>query len=288
MLALNLSLAVATGARDWLTYKLNKQGKVLYINNEVALEDFIWRIKAMASRMNQKGDLKNLIFPKVLPEGEQFWYELDEVVSEERPTLVVVDTFYMLHEGEENDSSDMKPILKKFLALRDEYKTAVLLIHHTKKGSQFSKMHNEQMRGSSVFGAMPDTILQMKRSGSDDTKRYLKPTKLRHSSDLARICRQLGFDPGTLWFSDEGEVIEEWQQPRNHPFTSEKRISVGDVFHSEEIIPLKEIVTRTVPFGYNEKTIRRRVDRWIAEGSVAKTKHGHYKMTKGDAIRLAT
>ncbi|MGB6647059.1 MAG: AAA family ATPase, partial [Bacteroidota bacterium] len=270
MLALNLSLAVATGAQDWLAYKLNKQGKVLYVNNEVALEDFIWRIKAMASEIDPKEALKNLIFPKVLPEGEQFWHHLDEVVSEERPALLVVDTFYMLHQAEENDSSDMKPILKKFLALRDEYKMAVLLIHHTKKGSHFSKMHNEQMRGSSVFGAMPDTVLQMKRSGSDDTKRYLKPTKLRHSSDLARVCRQLGFDAETLWFTDEGEIAEGDQQPPKQPARAIERISTQDVFRGNGVLQAKEIVARVRSLGYSGKTTQRLLERWISDGLVEK------------------
>jgi hypothetical protein len=70
-------------------------------------------------------------------------------------------------------------------------------------------MHNDQMRGSNVFGSITDTVLQMRRSAQDENKRIIKPTKFRHVGDDNRKCRLLSLDPVNLWFRDEGETNEE-------------------------------------------------------------------------------
>jgi hypothetical protein len=48
----------------------------------------------------------------------------------------------------------------------------------------------------------------MKMSQKYGSKRLIKAAKLRYGSDENQKVYHLSLDPGSLWFADEGEVIE--------------------------------------------------------------------------------
>ena len=148
----------------------------------------------------------------------------------------------------------MKALMREFLSLRDKYNLAVLLIHHTKKGARYQKMHNDQMRGSNVFSGVTDTVLQIRRSAEDETKRIIKPTKFRHVSDENRKCRLLSLNPETLWFKDEGETDEGEHIMAAEP-TAEEAIDWTGIFNDGRPLSRKEIIERCNPLGYDDRTI---------------------------------
>ncbi len=155
LLAMNLALAVAIGAEKWLDYEIVKPGKVLYLNNELAFNDFAGRLKKMGNNLPARGDISNLIIPNEVPALSECWDALIEVCKIEKPILIIVDCLYFSHDKDENDSSQMKALMRQFLSLRDNHNLAVLLIHHTKKGARYERMHNDQMRGSIFSGVSP-------------------------------------------------------------------------------------------------------------------------------------
>jgi RecA-family ATPase len=229
LIAMNLALSIAVGATKWLAYQITKQGKVLYLNNELAFSDFARRLKTMCDSLPARGDISNLIVPRAVPALRECWDTLNETCEREKPCLIVVDCLYFTHDKDENDSSEMKTLMRQFLALRDKYSLAILLIHHTKKGARYERMHSDQMRGSNVFSGITDTILQLRRSVSDERKRIIKPTKFRHVSDEKRKCRLLSLNPETLWFRDEGETDEGEHIAMADP-TAEEEIDFREVF----------------------------------------------------------
>ncbi len=133
LLAMNLAISIAIGAGKWLGYEIKKNGKVLYLNNELAFSDFAWRLKLMGNNLPASGDISNLIVPKEVPALSECWDTLNDTCKNESHALIVVDTLYFTHDKDENDSSQMKALMRQFLSLRDKYNLAVLLIHHTKK-----------------------------------------------------------------------------------------------------------------------------------------------------------
>lgn len=240
LLAMNLALSIAVGASKWLAYDVAKQGKVLYLNNELAFSDFARRLKSMSQSLPARGDISNLIVPKEVPALTECWNTLNEVCEREKPCLIVVDCLYFAHDKDENDSSQMKALMRQFLALRDRFHLALLLIHHTKKAARYEKMHNDQMRGSNVFGGITDTVLQVRRSAADESKRIIKPTKFRHVSDENRKCKLLSLNNESLWFKDEGETDEGEHIASANP-TAEEEIDFREIFGEDGSYPVNRL-----------------------------------------------
>ena len=277
LVAMNLAISIAVGADTWLGYGIAKHGKVLYLNNELPFPTFGWRVKTMSNSLPAQGDISNLIAPRVVPVLSECWDSLNETCERENPCLIIVDALYFLHDRDENDSSEMKTLMRKILALRDIHNLAVLLIHHTKKGSRHVRMHNDQMRGSNVFGGITDTVLQMRRSGVDETKRIIKPTKFRHVGDEERKCRLLSLNPETLWFRDEGETNEDDHIARLEP-TAEQTIDWKEIIQQGEVVSRKEMLERCSPHRYDERTIDRCLKKAKAAGTLKVPKFGYYSL----------
>lgn len=278
LLAMNLALSIAIGADKWLEFEIVKHGKVIYLNNELAFIDFARRLKTMGNNLPTKGDISNLIAPREVPALKDCWETLNELCEREKPCLIVIDTLYFSHNQDENDSSDMKALMRLFLSLRDKYSLAVLLIHHTKKGASTQKMHNDQMRGSNVFGGVTDTILQFRRSALDETMRIMKPTKFRHVSDENRKCRLLSLDAKSLWFKDEGETDEGEHIAKLAP-TAEQEIDFVQILSNAKELSRREIVERCEPLGYDERTIDRMLKKAKSKGTLKEgSKYGTYTL----------
>lgn len=278
LLAMNLALSVAINADSWLQYEIVKHGKVIYLNNELSFVDFARRLKTMGKNLPARGDISNLIVPKEVPALEDCWETLNELCEREKPCLIVIDTLYFCHNQDENDSSDMKALMRQFLSLRDKYGLAVLLIHHTKKGANLQKMHNDQMRGSNVFGGVTDTIMQFRRSALDEKMRIIKPTKFRHVSDDNRKCRLLSLHAETLWFKDEGETEEGEHIAIVNP-TAEQEIDWKKIFTEGKELSRKEIIEGCNPLGYDERTIDRILKKAKSKGTLREgSKYGCYSL----------
>jgi hypothetical protein len=272
LLAMNLALSVAVGADSWLSYSIAKYGKVLYLNNEMAFDDFARRLQAQCQSLPAPGDIRNLVVPKHVPPIRECWDTLNKACEELHPALVVIDCLYLSHDEDENDSSAMKALMRKALSLRDAFHLAVILVHHTKKGSRYTTMHNDQMRGSSVFGGSADTTIQIRRSATDVGKRIIKPLKGRHLSDSVLKCRLLSLDPETLWFRDEGETRES-DHIAVASQTAEDEVDFRQIFGEAKGLSRKEIQERCKPLGYDERTIDR-----LIKKKLKVVKYGHYSL----------
>jgi hypothetical protein len=277
LIAMNLALSIAVGAKKWLDYEITKRGKALYLNNELAFADFARRLKTMCESLPAAGDISNLIVPKEVPALNECWNTLTTTCEREKPCLIIVDCLYFAHDKDENDSSEMKALMRQFLALRDRHNLALMLIHHTKKAARYERMHNDQMRGSNVFGGMTDTVLQMRRSAADEGKRIIKPTKFRHVSDEHRKCRLLSLNPETLWFKDEGET-DESEHIATAGQTAEETIDFAEVFRDKKELSRKEILERCQPLGYDERTIDRILKKAKASGTLKVPRYGYYAL----------
>jgi AAA domain len=142
-LVLCLVLSVARGI-PWLGFKTRK-GKVLLIDNELHLETLAHRLRvvaeALAIDITELNDMVQVIslraqlldifrlrvFLKSLKQGEY--------------SLIVLDALYrLIPEGkEENSNSDMTQIYNAVDDFADHLQAAVVLVHHTSKGSQSGK-----------------------------------------------------------------------------------------------------------------------------------------------------
>ncbi len=278
---MNLALAVAVGAKKFLSWEIERPGRVLFLNNELYLEDFALRFKKMSEHLPARGDLNNFLAPPHVPSIDECWDDLNRICSSEAPALLVLDCLYFAHNEDENDSSRMKILMRRLQKLRDDHSLCVLVVHHLRKGTRNERMHNDLLRGAGVFGAVADTVLLLKRSQRNESMRLLKPTKLRHSADENRGARLLSLDPSSLWFHDEGEVNEDDHLLQlDEQRTAEEEIDFKEIFDGQGELSRKEIIERCAPLGYDERTIDRLLRQAKTAGILISQRYGRYELRR--------
>lgn len=148
----DLIISVASG-RDFLgKFPVLDPGPVLVIQNENA--DYIMKdrtekiildrgLTGEAHRVSKS--VVNVEFPPELPikfinqqgftmNNEEHRRQVELLIQEMKPVLVVFDPLYLMFEGDLNSSKDLNPILNWLLSLKTEYHTSVMVIHHYNKG----------------------------------------------------------------------------------------------------------------------------------------------------------
>jgi predicted ATP-dependent serine protease len=281
ILAMNLGLAIATGKDTILNYKIHKKGKVLYLNNELPFPEFVSRFNKMVkpNSHDQTDKLQNFIIPNRFPLLSEYKIDLDAKCRQEKPILIIIDCLYWTHNNKENDNSEMKNVLRDLVSLRDEHQTAILIIHHTKKGSKSELMHNDNIRGASVFGGVADSIFQIRRSSKNEELRLLKPTKLRYGDDKIKKVKLLSLNSNSLLFIDEGETNESehiaYPEQRE---TAEKSLDWKQVFKPDEVLSRKDVIKRCEGLGFTNRTIDRELKRAKDTEIIKSPKHGSYSL----------
>ena len=281
LLAMNLAIAIATGKEKFLHYNIKKRGKVLYLNNELPFLEFVFRFRTMINNFDKSksGLLNNFIFPDKFPPLDDYWKELTNKCESEMPILIILDCLYWAHDRKENDNSEMKTLMRQLIELRDAHKLAVLVIHHTKKGSKFNEMHNDNMRGASVFGSVADAVIQIRTSSKEESSRIIRPTKLRYSNDKIRRVHLLSLNVDTLWFKDEGETDEkEHIAAYTKRATAKERIDWSKILKPGESVQRKNIIERCSHLNFDDRTIDRLLKEAKGDKTLKVLKHGYYSL----------
>ena len=75
--------------------------------------------------------------------------KLEEKIKQELPTVVVFDPLYLMFDGDINSAKELGPVLKWCLYIKNQYKCAVILVHH------FGKSQGEDNRrgGQKLLGS---------------------------------------------------------------------------------------------------------------------------------------
>jgi hypothetical protein len=107
--------------------------------------------------------------------------KLAELIEREKPVALIVDPLAELHTVEENDNTALREVIARFRALAVEHSMAVVVLHHTRKGSAQAAGDADSARGaSSIIGAVR-VALTLTNMTEDDAK-ALGFTKDRRNS----------------------------------------------------------------------------------------------------------
>ncbi len=170
-LALDLAVAVASGAPCVRRFAVSRTGRVLLFAAEDALHIVRQRLAGIARAAGRDLadlDIQVITAPSVRLDIERDRDALTETVDRLRPRLLVLDPFVRLHRIDENISGEVAPLLAYLRELQRRYHVAVVLVHHARKGG--SKMRAGQaLRGSSEFHAWGDSNLYLRRHGDQLT-----------------------------------------------------------------------------------------------------------------------
>ena len=152
-LVLDMGVAVASGTKFLGEFDVIDPGPVLIVQNENApwiLKDRLVKIRAARGLVGEIKKVRGLYrvqFPPRLPlyyinqQGfslnDPFHKKiLDQVMTEVKPKLVILDPLYLMFEGEISQSKDLNPILTWLLGLKDKHDCSMVIIHHHKKNTQ--------------------------------------------------------------------------------------------------------------------------------------------------------
>jgi hypothetical protein len=198
-IGLDLALSIATG-RPWQGRAV-KRGPVLYVSAEGGA-GISKRVNAWLSHHGvDDADVLWLLQPIALSAGQEDVdalfaaikdkMRLDEMGAEEGdylvPSLIVVDTLARCFVGDENQQEDMGNFVRAVDIFRDEFRTAVLAIHH-------SGRDETRERGSTTFKGALDTLMRLDKS---DMNLVLSCEKQKDSEQFKEIDLRLHVVPET-------------------------------------------------------------------------------------------
>jgi len=204
MLALNLALSVSTG-RDFLGWE-SEIGKVLYLQTEINDRALDERIdKMLFGQSEQIYELAKMNFfiatNRIQLDQEKGISLLTEEVKREKPILLIIDPLYDLHKKNEDNATEMAPLLSDIREISRECDCAVILIHHQgKKAEGFSTNAGHACRGSSAFADVPDSSVSL----SKDKEGYCLRGIFRNRSSLEDF--RLSFNQENLMFECSNDL----------------------------------------------------------------------------------
>lgn len=168
-LVYDLVISVASGEPFLGRFPVLDPGPVLVIQNENA--DYIMKDRTekvildrgLVGRVKSRGRSRlNLEFPPNLPitflnqqgftlSNEEHRAQIEKLISELSPVLVVFDPLYLMFDGDLNSSKELNPILNWLLSLKNKYKTSVMVIHHYNKGNQQTSLKGGARMAGSIM-----------------------------------------------------------------------------------------------------------------------------------------
>jgi hypothetical protein len=125
---------------------------------------------------------------------------LREIITERRPDLFVADPFAELHGLDENSNTGVRAVIAQFRALAVEFDMAVILVHHTRKGT-LEPGDPEILRGGSAIVGGGRSIFTLLPMGEKDAEVLGSPTDRKSRSRFVRL------DDAKLNYADIAEAV---------------------------------------------------------------------------------
>jgi hypothetical protein len=166
-LALDLAVAVASGAACLRRFRPPATGPVLLFSGEDPLDVVRRRLQGIAGAAGVAFaglQIHVITAPSLRLDLAADQQRLSDTVAALRPRLLVLDPFVRLHRIDENAAAEVAPLLGYLRGLQRRFHTAVLLVHHARKGAGHLRA-GQALRGSSELHAWGDSNLYLRRKG---------------------------------------------------------------------------------------------------------------------------
>lgn len=166
-LALDLAVSVATGRPCLRRFAVPQPGPVLLFAAEDGPHIVQQRLQGIAAAADfafNHLDIHVITVPQLRLDQRTDRDDLRDTVERERPRLLILDPFVRLHSIDENAASEVAPLLAFLRSLQRQFATAVVLVHHARKGAAHAR-GGQALRGSSELHAWGDSNLYLRRRG---------------------------------------------------------------------------------------------------------------------------
>jgi hypothetical protein len=170
-LALDIAVAVASGAPCLRRFPVARTGRVLLFAAEDALGVVRHRLDGICAAAGVELAALNLdviTAPTLRIDTDDDQQRLADTVDALRPVLLVLDPFVRLHRVDENVCSEVAPLLAYLRDLQRRFALAIVVVHHARKGAGRARA-GQALRGSSEFHAWLDSALYLRRTDDELT-----------------------------------------------------------------------------------------------------------------------
>ena len=220
-LALDVAVAVASGAPCLRRFRVPRPGAVVLFAAEDALHVVRQRLEGIARAAGvdfQTLDIHVITAPVLRLDHVADQQRLTETIAAIQPRLLVLDPFVRLHRIDENAAAEVAPLLAYLRTLERCYAIGVLLVHHARKGGSRVRA-GQALRGSSELHAWGDSNLYLRRTESS-LRLGVEHRAAEAIDDLTLELRTVGAVAGALAL----HVVEHHPAEVEHPSTASDRI----------------------------------------------------------------
>jgi hypothetical protein len=185
-LALDLAVSVASGTPCLRRFPPRQKGPVVFFPAEDPLHVVRARLEAITQAAGvafETLDLHVITAPTLRLDVNDDRVRLRNTVAAVRPKLLVLDPFVRLHRADENAAAEVAPLLGFLRTLQRRYATAVVLVHHARKGAAHARA-GQALRGSSELHAWGDSNLYLRRQ-RDTLRLHIEHRAAPATDDLA-------------------------------------------------------------------------------------------------------
>ena len=203
-LALDIAVAVASGAPCLRRFPVARTGRVLLFAAEDALGVVRCRLDGICAAAGvdlAALDLDVITAPSLRIDSLDDQARLADTIAALRPTLLILDPFVRLHRIDENVCSEVAPLLAYLRDLQRRFALAILVVHHARKGAGRVRA-GQALRGSSEFHAWIDSAIYLRRTDDELTL----TVEHRAESSHGPIPVQLIADGAALTLTTEAAV----------------------------------------------------------------------------------
>lgn len=217
-LMLQLAIKVAGDDNSFCNEVIEHHGDVLYINLELSDATMGKRIQKLNESQSSKSKYKAHI---VKFDGNLIanLENIIKTIKELKPILVIIDNLRAA--GSHIDNEKNKAVVGFIQSLQKiitEYNCAIILVHHTKKGTRNQYLNSDMQSGAGALTDLADADFLMGRSCQDKDYRLVKRLKSRNCGEQEKP-KLLRLNPDTLWY----ECIEEEVNESDHIIIESKR-----------------------------------------------------------------
>ncbi len=172
--AIAMALTASLGRKTFEGFEASDPSRVLYIFEEGSERETAQRFRAIANAGGfDLPDNQALAHRTGIKLNKAHWVrELKATIEDIEPDLVVLDPFFRMVEGNENEQETVLAAMEPLFKIIDKYGCSFLLLCHTRKSIKRADDMDEVLRGSSVIASAYDghcAIRALKRPRSEDT-----------------------------------------------------------------------------------------------------------------------
>ena len=151
---------------------------------------------------------------------------LRQIIAERKPACFIADPLAELHTEEENDNTALRTVIAQFRSLAVEFNLAVVLLHHTRKGTTASPGDPDTARGASAIIGAVRIAMTLMGMREEDAAEFGMPTDPKVRSSFVRLDdakQNYAAIREAQWFEkrahelDNGEMVPAatpWTPPR--------------------------------------------------------------------------